>query len=318
MDNTFQKPSLSIVQQLELLSSRGLIISDKKFAAHHLEFISYYRFCGYAIPFEIKLIGGEKCYLVGTSFEQVFSRYLVDSTLRSITMNALEWIEIALRTVIINELSLKYGPHWYLNQALFTKDFKYEKLIKDIKEKTNYLEKVGSHKHNKSEQFIQHYFEKYASPELPPSWMIAEVLPFGTWSKIFSKLVDKEDQKNISSHFKINSVIAVSWFHSLTYLRNLCAHHCMLLRRNFIVTPKKANEYYQQLRSNHLFSAQAAIVKIILDVINPQNFFFEELYSAIFFCTPVELAHLGFEENWHRDPFWASRSKEKIEGLVMV
>jgi abortive infection bacteriophage resistance protein len=45
MDNTFKKPPLSIEQQLNLLSSRGLIISDKESAAHHLEFISYYRFC---------------------------------------------------------------------------------------------------------------------------------------------------------------------------------------------------------------------------------------------------------------------------------
>ena len=45
---TFEKPPLSIEEQLDLLTSRGLIIKDRKLASHYLQFISYYRFSGYA------------------------------------------------------------------------------------------------------------------------------------------------------------------------------------------------------------------------------------------------------------------------------
>jgi abortive infection bacteriophage resistance protein len=39
-------------------------------------------------------------------------------------MNALERIEVAVRTVVVNTLSLKYGDFWYLDIALFKQEQK--------------------------------------------------------------------------------------------------------------------------------------------------------------------------------------------------
>jgi len=51
-NNAFEKPPLSIEAQLERLSVRGIIIQNRNIARHYLSYISYYRFCGYAIEFE--------------------------------------------------------------------------------------------------------------------------------------------------------------------------------------------------------------------------------------------------------------------------
>lgn len=75
------------------------------------------------------------------------------------------------------------------------------------------------------ELFISHFYETYSAPKYPPSWMIAETLSFGTWSRVFSNLRLK-DQKEISNIFNINKPeILAGWFHTLTVLRNFCAHH---------------------------------------------------------------------------------------------
>lgn len=68
----YEKPPLTIKQQLKLLESRGLVFKDKKQASQYLQFISYYRLCGYALEFEEK---NEKShqYKLGTTFEQVGS-----------------------------------------------------------------------------------------------------------------------------------------------------------------------------------------------------------------------------------------------------
>jgi hypothetical protein len=36
------------------------------------------------------------------------------------------------------------------------------------------------------ERFIQHYYETYCDPELPPGWMIFEMLSLGTLSQIYA------------------------------------------------------------------------------------------------------------------------------------
>jgi abortive infection bacteriophage resistance protein len=121
MDNRvkFEKPPLSVADQLQLLTSRGLIINDSKTAEHYLKFISYYRFCGYGIEFENTPSDSEKRYQKGTTFEQILDCYVFDRKLRLLVIDAIERIEIAIRTIITNELATKYGAHWYLKTNLF-------------------------------------------------------------------------------------------------------------------------------------------------------------------------------------------------------
>jgi abortive infection bacteriophage resistance protein len=52
-NKNFNKPATSTEEQIRLLRSRGIIINNEITAAHSLTYISYYRFCGYAIDFEI-------------------------------------------------------------------------------------------------------------------------------------------------------------------------------------------------------------------------------------------------------------------------
>lgn len=304
-NNAFEKPPLSIEAQLERLNSRGIVIQDRDIARHYLSYISYYRFCGYAIEFEDELVNGEKQYRSGTTFEQVLDCYIFDRKLRLLVIDAIERVEIAIRTIIINELALKYNDaHWYLDETLFLPKFKHDDLIQSIKKETQYKAQDGSIQDKKRERFIKHYYKTYQKPELPAIWMVAEVLSLGSWSMIFANLRERENQKIICKHFGIGYIVMESWLHALTYLRNLCAHHGKLWSRNFTLKPLIANNYRKQLEKNSRFSAQAAILKILLDVISPKNEWGYHLKELISQHPVIDVKKMGFNYGWNREAFW--------------
>ena len=49
---SYNKPFLSIVEQISLLKSRGMKFADEEKAKSYLENINYYRLCAYWLPFE--------------------------------------------------------------------------------------------------------------------------------------------------------------------------------------------------------------------------------------------------------------------------
>jgi abortive infection bacteriophage resistance protein len=296
----YTKSPLSIQQQIKQLEVRGLVFKNKKQAFHYLEFISYYRFCGYALEFE-ENSGLLNQYKPGTTFEQVLDRYTFDRKLRLLVIDAIERIEIAIRTVMTNYLALRYGSHWYTQRNLFLSRFDHTAFIQTLRKE---IVPHGKNKQKKCEQFIQEYYDHYTTPEFPPSWMIAEILSLGTWSMLFAHLKDRTDQKAISKPFDLSYSVMTSWLHSLTYLRNLCAHHNRLWNRRFLFTPLIAKKYVKQLTPNNSFSAQAAILRIFMGIISPESHWSQRLWELI--NTHQEIAHhqMGFRKQWNEDPFW--------------
>ena len=60
-----------------------------------------------------------KQFRQGTTLDMVRDRYEFDREIRALILVAVERLEVAIRTVICNFLSLKYSPHWYLDSKLF-------------------------------------------------------------------------------------------------------------------------------------------------------------------------------------------------------
>ena len=71
----FEKP-LTFDEQLDKLSIRGMIITDREKAKDILKKLNYYRFTGYALQFRQKPSGSD--YIKGTTFETVYHLYKVD------------------------------------------------------------------------------------------------------------------------------------------------------------------------------------------------------------------------------------------------
>lgn len=101
------KTPSSIADQIALLKKRGLLFNDEQSAHHFLENISYYRLKGYW--WDMKNDFTLHTFKPGSYFEDIIERYNFDRQLRLILFDAIERIEIALRTKMIYHLSISFG-----------------------------------------------------------------------------------------------------------------------------------------------------------------------------------------------------------------
>jgi hypothetical protein len=111
------KTPYTIADQITLLKQRGMLFNDEQSAHHFLENISYYRLKGYWWDMQDDVT--THTFKPNTYFEDIIDRYYFDRRLRLILFDAIERIEIALRTKMIYHLSISYGSLWYLDSNLF-------------------------------------------------------------------------------------------------------------------------------------------------------------------------------------------------------
>ncbi len=109
MTITYTKPALTVDQQITLLESRGLTVKDIDKAQHYLQFINYYRLSGYSICFE-QLDNGKRSHQFnpGTTFDDILALYNFDRHLRIHVMDAIERIEVAIRTQICLQMAVTH------------------------------------------------------------------------------------------------------------------------------------------------------------------------------------------------------------------
>jgi abortive infection bacteriophage resistance protein len=301
----YTKPSLSHDQHLELLKKRGLIIANPERVIHYLKFIGYYRLSGYGLPFQIRdenLATSAHIFKPGTTFEMILDLCIFDRELRLLVMDAVERIEVAVRASISNCMCQKYGPHWFVEQARFHPSFDYNQFTSELKDE---LKLDGNGELPKTKDvFLRHYYEKYNYPEHPPCWMVSEILTIGKWSILYKYIRPREDQAAIAENFNLHYKIFASWLHSITYLRNLCAHHSRLWNRLFAIPPRIMDDYRTQMEPNDKFCAQAAMLHILLQKVSPESKWSKRLHALMEKHSSVPIKSMGFKDNWQNEPFW--------------
>lgn len=108
----YLKPPLSFSDQADLLIGRGLIVTDKADLISKLEAVSYYRLSAYWHPFRQP----GNTLKSGTTLDMIWRRYTFDRQLRLLVMDAIERIEVAVRTQLVNRHTMRYGAFGYLNR----------------------------------------------------------------------------------------------------------------------------------------------------------------------------------------------------------
>ena len=223
----YSKSPLSIPDQISRLKSRGLKFNDEAKAAHYLSNISYYRLRAYTYPFQDNADPNHP-FTKKVSFEDIIDLYVFDRRLRIIVFNALEKIEVALRTKIVYAFSMAHGSHWYEDSNMYRNPHFFNKNINSLYEEID----------RSTETFIDHYKNTYSTPAYPPAWMSLEVVSLGLLSKLFLNLKKGPEKKKVAREFGLGKPeILESWMHSLANLRNICAHHSRLWNRRFTIRP---------------------------------------------------------------------------------
>lgn len=213
----------TIPEQIQLLQSRGMLFRNIDNAPHFLANISYYRLKGYWWEMQDDKVNHH--FAPHSYFEDVIDLYNFDRHFRLIVFNAIERIEIALRTKLIYHLSLQYGNCWYINQYIFT----------DKVQHADFLSKLHREMKSSKEEFMKSHYENHKN-DYPEAWKALEVVTLGTLSKIYDNLHHQSPAKSkIANEFGIDSSkIFSSWLRSITLVRNWIAHHSRLWNRTII------------------------------------------------------------------------------------
>lgn len=287
----FPKPALTIDEQLELLRGRGLLVTDEARARHWLRNVSYYRLSAYCLPFK----QGEQ-FRVGTSFDDVAGLYIFDRKLRLLVLDAIERIEVSLRTAVTYGIAHAHGPFGHTNPKNFAPDFEHAKLMVEL----------AAEERRSRETFALHFRKKYSHETHLPVWMATELLSFGAVSKLYKHMGPKL-RAEIALTYGVNEMFLASWIHVLSHVRNICAHHKRLWNREFGIRPKlptRSVNWPHVVPDNGRLYAVLVILQHMLRVVSPRGQWSRRLFLLFDQHPAIPLAAMGAPLDWRTRVLW--------------
>jgi len=284
----YHKPYLTADQQVALLQSRGMSITHEDRAKACLSRIGYYRLSAYWYPnrksegYIDPNNGRQKTRVLddfrdGTHFSDALDFYVFDKKLRLLVLDALERVEIGIRTDIAILLGV-HGPWVHRDQSKLHGNFTRPNVpparlaqiqtlsrqrpklspqdiartvgvgVKTVKFALGNPRKASQSKldewlsrlddkFKKSKEDFAKHFKEKYPSDLPPIWVAVELWDFGTLSHFFSGM-KVTDQNSIAARYGLPSGdILEGWLRNLNDARNFCAHHSRLWNRNLPFIP---------------------------------------------------------------------------------
>lgn len=222
MKRPFGKPATTHAQQVIQLQRRGMIIDDPTAAAFSLQHLNYYRLSAYWLPFEAD--HATHTFRPNTHFSQVLNLYVFDRELRLLVPDAIERVEVSMRSQWAYQLAHHHGPYAHLDAALAFKSHLW---------RTN-LEKLSTEVSRSDEPFIKHIRDTYTEA-LPPVWAACEVMSLGLLSRWYNNLRPMATRRAIAAVYGVDEKVLESWLRHLSLVRNICAHHGRLWNREFTI-----------------------------------------------------------------------------------
>lgn len=315
--NMYTKPYLSIDEQIDLLRSRGMAIPDLDKAREYLRRIGYYRLSAYWHPMRQRDPQSRlalDAFAEGTSFKEATDLYTFDGRLRLILLDALERIEVSLRT----EVALTLGNHdpWAHRQAAyFDRKFTQPTNKNGPSRHRDWVQRLDTRFLSSKDKFAEHFRTKYPNEDMPV-WMAVELLDFGPLSHLISGMRYVDLMKVGSGYGNIDPKQIATWSHSLSFSRNVCAHHSRLWNKPLINQPSLDGNTRAPAGLRHIkaapggatrFYAIACIAQFMLAYANPRTSWRDRFLSHMgTFPTSarLNLSSAGFPKNWRQEPIW--------------
>lgn len=275
-----KKPT-TFKEQVQILKSRNLIIDDENMAISILQNINYYRLSAYLLTYKTK----DGSYN-GASIMDAFRLYQFDQDLRNLILPMLENIEIAFRTHIAYLIAHKYGALGYQDCRNFRNESYHRDMLKDLEDEINRSDEI----------FVGHHKRYYGG--VFPIWVVIELTTFGVLSKMYSNLLDEDKDEIADKYYDTKGEFVRTWLHSLSTLRNICAHYGRLYNRRLKITPKLFKMDRKKGIRNDTVFANIYIIGRLSNDKEKWGHFVTRLAALIEQYEVVDLKYLGFPENW--------------------
>lgn len=289
----YDKKVLNPDEHVQHLWNRGLLIDDPAKARKAIEAIGYYRLLIYMRNFQNS---GSKRFHPGTKFSHIVELYTFDRELRLLIMDAIERIEVALRAAFSTRIGVIKGAHWYLDKECF------EGLNGFFEVQRKVIDEAGPGKRHKWIA-LNHYYDEYDKPDLPPVWVVLEKLTFGSLSQMFGSL-KIGNRKAVAKAFQIDQILLKSWLHSLNAIRNQCAHHGQLWNTQLPFEPSPLDTAPTDFAEPKKLYCRLVVLHLILKQVLPGNDWAARLQTLVSGCPHLTLSSLGFPAHWETRAVW--------------
>ncbi|MDQ8198188.1 Abi family protein [Pelagicoccus enzymogenes] len=294
----YEKSALTFEEQADKLLARGLEAEKAELVAR-LQAVSYYRLSGYLYPFRKS---NSERFKAGTHLYQVWERYCFDRRLRVLLLDAIERIEVSIRTKLVYHFTHAHGPFGYLHDANLPK----LKIGAYLEWRLALQEETSRSK----EAFKTHFFKKYGEEHKSlPLWMLAELMSMGSTLTLL-KGISPDLKRKVASEYGYPDELILSWLLSLNAARNLCAHHARLWNRVMGYPPKlpSPNKYPSWHSSpkppNDRIGLIILICRSLLTQISPTSRWKERVESLFEEYPNIPICHMGLTPNWNEHPVW--------------
>jgi abortive infection bacteriophage resistance protein len=293
----FTKPYLNAHDLVRLLQSRGLTVNDTAKAESYIEYIGYYRLSAYMYPL-LQIPKELHQYKPNTYFSQVMMLYRFDKKLRLLAFNEIEKIEVAVRSSIVNVgCEMTNNPFWMTDSRNFI----------DARKFQHTMDLINNELRRSREDFIVHFKQTYSDP-YPPAWILAEVLPFGVITNIYSNIKASRIKKRISQKFGLQVAPFESWLTIVALTRNSCCHHARVWNKQNTIRPMMPNRMtgrWITLTTDALrIYFNLCIIKYFLNIISPNNDMKDKIQALLSAYPSIDINAMGFPRGWEAEPLW--------------
>ena len=221
----------TIEEQLDILKSKNLTITDYDKAKTILLRENYFFLNGYRSPF---LVTGSKRFLDGATFDELHALFTFDRYFRNIIFKNILIVENNYKSIFSYVLSRKYGykEKDYLNTDNFDRNREKSRQINDLIRKVKRQIRINGYQHSATSHYINNY-------GYIPLWVGVKVLSFGLMGELFS-ILKQEDKEEIASYYdNVGPEDLEDYLSILSNYRDLCAHEDILYNH---ITQKSIND----------------------------------------------------------------------------
>ncbi len=294
----YTKPARSLDDQVDLLLQRGMV-GDRERMRRRLNAVSYYRLSGYW--FHRKR--SDDTFEPGTHFDVTWEQYMFDRKLRLLLMDAIERIEVGLRTQFSYHHALAHGPFGYATDPASLPKLSSER-------RTKLFEQLEKEADRSKERFVGHFRRKYGDTHSHlPLWMATEVMSFGCVLSLW-QASPKTVKNEVARAFDVSDEVLRTWFWTLNEVRNICAHHGRLWNRDLGNKPtiphaKRHPHWHVPVPiPNHRVYAALTICAHCLARLAPSSTWQVRVRKLLDQYPSVPIKNMGFPDEWLKCPIW--------------
>ena len=286
-----EKAFKTIDEQLVILKSRGLKVVDEQKAKDFLFNNNYYRISGYSLT-----LRKNDVFSPNATFQNIVDIYNFDHEFRHILLEHLETIEVRMKSIYAYEFTKVHGATGYLNDAFFTNAAKHAEIInKAEQQKTSRLP---------HEAYLKHFVKDLQQDV--PLWAYVDLLTIADISFLYA-ISEPAIKASVANAFGFtmsrNTEILGNFMHSMTIIRNLCAHGSRLYNRLFEQKPSlnKKEKALLITKDGHIDNSHLYGFILIMRRLLQKNDF-SSLKDAIIGLTEkypfVRMSYYGFRDDW--------------------